>query len=199
MANPAGVILAGGRATRMGGGDKGLLALNGQALLVRVIDRLAPQCQPLALNANGDPARFAGFGLPVLADGIPGYPGPLAGVLAGLDWAAALGVDALVSVAADTPFFPTDLVARLRDAGQFALAASADDDGVLRTHPTFGLWPVSLRQPLRAAIESGQRRVAEWAMAQGAMRVAFDSKPHDPFFNINTPDDLARAQALTQH
>ena len=116
MKQPLGVILAGGLATRMGGGDKGLLALGDRPLLAHVIDRLAPQVAGLALNANGDPARFAGFGLPVLGDSIAGFPGPLAGVLAGLDWAAGQGTECIVTAAADTPFFPRDLVARLCDA-----------------------------------------------------------------------------------
>lgn len=193
---PPGVILAGGRATRMGGGDKGLRDLHGRPLMAHVIDRLAPQCAALAINANGDPARWSGFGLPVLADDVPDYPGPLAGVLAGLDWAAARGAQAVVTAAADTPFLPRDLVARLAAAGGFALAATADDSGRLRVHPTFGLWPVRLRHDLRAALVAGQRRVAGWALDQGAVQVAFDTLPFDPFFNINTAEDLAAAEAL---
>lgn len=198
--NPA-VILAGGRASRMGGGDKGLLDLDGQALLARVIERLGPQAGPLALNANGDPARFAGLGLPVIADGVPGLPGPLAGVLAGLDWAAGLGAEAVVSAAADTPFLPLDLAARLAAAAGpsgLALAASPDAEGRLRLHPTFGLWPVALRGALRQALIQGQRRVAAWAEAQGAGIAAFPSAPFDPFFNVNTPEDLARARDLAR-
>ncbi len=189
---PAGVVLAGGRSTRMGGGDKGMLALAGRPLIGHVIERLAPQCAPLAINANGDPARFAGFGLPVLADPVAGWPGPLAGVLAGMDWAAAQGARAVVSAAADTPFFPADLVARLTEAGAFALAATPDETGRLRPQPTFGLWPVALRGALAQALAAGQRRVAEWALAEGAQLVAFDAAP---FFNINTPQDLAAAEA----
>jgi molybdenum cofactor guanylyltransferase len=134
----AGVILAGGRATRMGGGDKGLLPLGGRPLLAHVVARLGPQVDRLALNANGDPARFAGFGLPVVADSVPGHAGPLAGVL---DWAAAKGAEAIATAAADTPFFPADLVAGLRAAAAaaavpLAVAATPPDDW----HPTFGLW-----------------------------------------------------------
>ena len=134
MSSVPGVILAGGLATRMGGGDKGLKVVAGKRLLDHVIARLVPQCGPLAINANGDPARFAEFGLPVLADSLPDYPGPLAGVLAGLDWAAGLGAEAIVTVAADTPFFPADLVARLQAAAGpsgLALAASPDETGKL--------------------------------------------------------------------
>ncbi|MFB2594372.1 molybdenum cofactor guanylyltransferase MobA [Paracoccus sp. p4-l81] len=193
-----GVILAGGRSSRMGGGDKGLRLLAGRAMIAHVIDRLTPQAGPLAINANGDPARWAGFGLPVLADPVPGYPGPLAGALAAMDWAAAQGAGAVVTVAADTPFFPADLVARLAHGAPFALGASVGADGRMHDHPTFGLWPVALRAPLRAALESGQRRVRDWAAAQGAVIVAFDAGPggHDPFFNVNTPEDLAAAQLI---
>lgn len=188
----AGVILAGGRSTRMGGGDKGLLALAGRPMLAHVIARFAPQVAVLALNANGDAARFARFGLPVLADSLPGYPGPLAGVLAGLDWAAELGFSSVVSVAADTPFLPTDLVARLA-AGRFTQAASPDADRILRRHPTVALWPVALREDLRQALQRGARKVGRWAADKGAVPVAFHEHP-DPFLNINTPEDLALAE-----
>ncbi|MCX7646752.1 MAG: molybdenum cofactor guanylyltransferase MobA [Rhodobacteraceae bacterium] len=194
-----GVILAGGRATRMGGGDKGLRTVGGQSLLARVIARLGAQCAPLALNANGDPARLAAFGLPVLPDGIPGQPGPLAGVLAGLDWAAGLGAPAIVTAAADTPFLPRDLAARLVAAAGpsgLALAASPDAGGVLRRHPTFGLWPVALRHDLRAALAGGLRKIVLWTDAHGAGTAAFPSDPFDPFFNVNTPEDLAEAGRL---
>lgn len=190
-----GVVLAGGRASRMGGGDKGLLPLAGRPVLAHVLARLAPQVDRLAINANGDVARFAGFGLPVLADSVPDQPGPLAGVLAGMDWAAGLGAAHLVTVAGDTPFLPPDLVARLRAAGPFALAASDPGDG-MRVHPVCGLWPVALRDTLRAALLAGQRRVLGWAMDNGAVPVAFASDPVDPFFNLNTPDDLVRAEAM---
>lgn len=194
-----GVILAGGRASRMGGGDKGLLQLNGRPLLAHVIARLGPQVRELALNAGGDPARFAGFGLPVIADTLPGQPGPLAGVLAGLDWAAGLGAPAIITAAADTPFLPPDLAGRLRAAASpsgLALAASADAGGAVQLHPTFGLWPVSLRDDLRRALHDGMRKVRLWAEAQGAGIAVFPAQPFDPFFNINTPQDLARAETL---
>lgn len=192
-----GVILAGGQSRRMGGGDKALLALAGVTLVERVRARLAPQCGALALNANGDAARFAGLGLPVLADGIAGQPGPLAGVLAAMDWAAGLGAKAVVTAAADTPFLPADLVARLCLGGPgLMLAASPDATGAVQRHPTFGLWPVALRHDLRAALEGGVRKVTAWADGHGAGMVVFDSLPFDPFFNINTPDDLATATRL---
>ncbi len=199
MTEVPGVILAGGKATRMGGGDKGLKVVAGLRLLDRVIARLGPQCAPLAINANGDPARFATFGLPVLPDSLPDHPGPLAGVLAGLDWAAGLGAASIVTVAADTPFFPGDLVARLQAAAGpsgLALAASRDEDGKLWQHPTFGLWPVALREDLRSALEGGLRKIVLWTEHHGAGVAEFPSDPFDPFFNINTPEDIAAAERL---
>ena len=191
-----GVILAGGRATRMGGGDKGLLPLGGRPILAHVIDRLAPQVERLALNANGDPARFAPFALPVLADSVPGHAGPLAGVLAGLDWAAEEGAEAIVTAAADTPFFPRDLVAVLTAAAAgtpFAMATTPGAEGLDR-HPTFGLWPVALRDDLRAALAAGLRKVVAWTEPHGCARARFPDA--QAFFNVNTPDDLVQAQAM---
>jgi len=199
VTDPAGVILAGGRATRMGGGDKGLRQVGDRRLIDHVIDRLAPQCAALAINANGDPARFAEFGLPVLADSLPDHPGPLAGVLAGLDWAAAEGHAAIVTAAADTPFFPRDLARRLAAAAGpsgLALAASRDAEGKLWRHPTFGLWPVALRDDLRAALRGGLRKIVLWTDAHGAGLAEFPATPFDPFFNVNTPEDIARAEDL---
>lgn len=199
MTAPLGVILAGGRATRMGGGGKALRMLGGRRLIDHVITRLAPQCDALAISANDDPARLAEFCLPVLPDSLPDHPGPLAGVLAGLDWAAAQGAGAIVTVAVDTPLFPGDLVARLMagaGASGLCLAASPDATGQLRRHPTFGLWPVALRQDLRAALIGGLRKVAIWADAHDAGIARFDSAPFDPFFNVNTPDDMVMAEAL---
>ena len=199
MTDLPGVILAGGLATRMGGGDKGLREIAGERLMDRVIARLRPQCAPLAINANGDPSRFAEFGLPVLPDGMPDYPGPLAGVLAGLDWAATLGAEAIVTVAADTPFFPLDLVARLREAAGpsgLALAASQDESGKVWQHPTFGLWPVALREDLRSALEGGLRKIVHWTDRHGAGTAEFASVPFDPFFNVNTPEDIKAAERL---
>jgi len=195
MTAPMGVILAGGLATRMGGGDKALLPLGGRPMLALVIERLSPQVAGIVLNANGDPARFSGFGLPVIADSVPEFPGPLAGVLAGLEWAAKLGAERIVTAAADTPFLPRDLVARLDAAagadGAIALAATASG-----LHPTFGLWPTSLRDVLARDLAGGARRVGAWAESMGARRVMFEDTPRDPFFNINTPDELCRAEAI---
>lgn len=198
MTRPLGVILAGGLATRMGGGDKGLLPLGQTTILGHVIDRLGPQVAGLALNANGDPARFAALGLPVLADSVQGYAGPLAGVLAGLDWAAGQGASHIVTAAADTPFFPRDLVAKL----QAAAASEGKPIALARTvdgrHPTFGLWPVALRDDLRAALTGGLRKVVLWTDAHGTAYADFPSEERDPFFNVNTPEDLAAAQALAE-
>ena len=208
MKQPFGIILAGGLASRMGGGDKALLDLGGKPLLSHVINRLAPQVDGLALNANGDPDRFARFGLPVLPDSIDGFPGPLAGVLAGLDWAAAQGADTVVSVAADTPFFPGDLVPQLLLASEgqdqpLVLAATKGDaqtksksrSGLIR-HPTFGLWPVALRDDLRAALLGGLNKVVLWTDQHGGREALFPSARFDPFFNVNTPQDLERAREL---
>ncbi len=194
-----GVILAGGRATRMGGGDKGLRQVAGRRLMDHVITRLGPQVAGMAINANGDPARLAEFGLPVLADSLPDHPGPLAGVLAGLDWAAGQGAAAIVTAAADTPFFPPDLVARLQMAAGvsgLALAASRDDDGRVWRQPTFGLWPVTLRDDLRDALTGGLRKIVLWTDGHGAGQPVVPSEPFDDFFNVNTPEDIARAEVL---
>ena len=196
---PLGVILAGGLASRMGGGDKCLLRVGGRRLIDHVTVRLAPQCAGLALNANGDPGRFADLGLPVLADSVAGYPGPLAGVLAGLDWAAGQGAEAIITAAADTPFLPDDLVARLMAAAPasgLVLAASPDADGTVWRHPTFGLWPVALRAELRAALDDGVRKIVAWTDAHGAGEAVFEVGAVDPFFNINRPEDIAAADAM---
>lgn len=195
----AGVILAGGRAARMGGGDKGLRRVRGLRLMDHVLERLSPQVDAMAINANGDPARLAEFGLPVLADSLPDHPGPLAGVLAGLDWAAGIGADGIVTVAADTPFFPRDLAARLVAAAGpsgLCLAASPDEEARMQRHPTFGLWPIALRDDLRAALTGGLRKIVLWTDGHGAGTAAFASDPFDPFFNVNTPEDLALAETL---
>jgi molybdenum cofactor guanylyltransferase len=195
----AGVVLAGGRATRMGGGDKTLLALGDRPILAHVVARLRPQVDALVLNANGDPARFAAFSLDVVPDSVEGFAGPLAGILAGMDWAAASGHDLLASAAGDTPFFPETLVADLRAAMEregtpLAMAMTPDPERGLSRHPTFGLWSVALRDDLRAALEAGQRKVIEWTEPRGCARAVFDGAY--PFFNVNTPEDLARAHAL---
>jgi len=201
MKAPLGVILAGGQATRMGGGDKGLLPLGDATLLDHVVDRLSPQVADLALNANGDPARFARFGLPVLPDPMGGFLGPLTGVLAGLDWAAEQGADAIVTAAADTPFFPCDLVPQLLLAGEgmthpLVLAATPDPKRGIARHPTFGLWPVALRDDLRAALQEGLRKVVLWTDCHGGREAVFPVQRFDPFFNVNTPADLADAERL---
>ena len=188
------VILAGGLATRMGGGDKCLLRVGPDRLIDLVIARLAPQVGQIVLNANGPADRFAEFELPILPDSLTGYVGPLAGVLAGLDWAAQAGFDQIVSVAADTPFFPSDLVTKLSAQGPLALAATREQDKVYR-QPTFGIWPVALRDDLRAALEGGLRKVVIWTERHDAGQAVWDVDGFDPFFNINTPEDIALAEA----
>lgn len=190
------VILAGGRATRMGGQDKPLLALAGRPLLSIILERLKGHDGPVALNANGDPARFAAFGLTVLPDSLPDYPGPLAGVLVAMDWAAGLGASSVVTIAGDTPFFPRDLVAGLdRAKGPRGLALAATQDaGQTRDHPTFGLWPVDLRDDLRATLARNEGRVRSFTARHQAGQAVWDAVPFDPFANINTPDDLAQVK-----
>ncbi|MFN3644035.1 MAG: molybdenum cofactor guanylyltransferase MobA [Gemmobacter sp.] len=181
------MILAGGRSSRMGR-DKALVPLGGRPMIAAVIARLAPQAAPLAISANGDPARFAAFGLPVLPDAVPGHPGPLAGVLAAMDWAAGLGADAVVTVPVDVPLIPADLVGRLAAAGPFALARTPGG-----WQGACALWPVGLRARLRADLGAGMRRLTDWARAQGAVAADFDDEA--AFANVNTPADLAGAEA----
>jgi len=201
----AGIILAGGLSRRMGGGDKPLLGLGEGRLVDQVAERLRPQVEALALNANGDPARFADLKLPVIPDTVQGYAGPLAGVLAGLEWAqGGPACRSLVSAAADTPFLPLDLVERLAAAvrdrpDRIAVACS---DG--RQHPTFALWPVGLGEALRHfLVEEDNRRVSAFIERHGFVEVEFPmietgDRSIDPFFNVNTPDDLAAAGRLLQ-
>lgn len=198
MIQPHGLILAGGRATRMGGGDKGRLTLKGRPLMDHVITRLAPQVDALALNANGDAARWEDLALPVLPDTVPDHPGPLAGVLAGLDWAAERGCPHIVTAAADTPFLPLDLVPRLLlAAGPSGLALAATQEGAKTwPQPTFGLWPTALREDLRAALVAGTRKILHWTDRHDAGLAIFPTTPWDPFFNVNTPEDLTRAEAM---
>jgi len=202
---PAGVILAGGQARRMGGVDKPMVALAGKAMLARVVERLAPQVGDLVINANGDPGRFAPFGLPVVADTIEDHPGPLAGLLAGMRWVAIDAPEArfLVSVATDTPFFPLDLVARLsegcgRDEKTVALAASPAG-----THPVFGLWPIAIADDLEKFLQSGESgKILTFADRYLRINVPFDDivlpdgTEVDPFFNVNTPEEAERAGAI---
>lgn len=200
-----GLILAGGLSRRMGGGDKALRMLGGQQMLARVIERLRPQVGSIVLNANGDPARFATFGLPVVADTIPDFAGPLAGVLAGMRWAREYVPEArwIVSAAADTPFFPLDLVARFHDAvadksDRIVLAVS--DDG---THPVFGLWPIALADDLERALHAGTRKILAWTDTHDTVLVKFapfqaGGRAVDPFFNANRPEDLAEAETILE-
>lgn len=191
----AAIVLAGGRSSRMGGGDKPLKPLAGRPLLAHVLERLSPQIEHIAINANGDPARFAGFGRPVVPDTIPGFAGPLAGVLAGMVWASGLpGTTTLATVAGDTPFFPADLMESLSQvpAGNIALAASAG-----RTHPVFGLWPLALRADLQRFIADKGRKVMDFVARHPVTIVDFPLRNgRDPFFNINEPEDLATAERL---
>ena len=203
----AGVILAGGLSRRMGGGDKSLRMLGDRPMLAHVIARLAPQVDAIVLNANGDVSRFAPFGLPVVADTIPDFAGPLAGVLAGMRWALCTVPYArfVVSAATDTPFFPLDLVDRLRVAatagGAERIALAASDDGM---QPVFGIWPVSDADSLEQALHGGTRKILDWTDARGAATVHFadlalGDRKIDPFFNANRPEDLAVAAALLEH
>ena len=194
-----GVLLAGGLARRMGGGDKPMRQIAGRTILERVIARLAPQCDGLILNANGDPVRFAAYGLPVIADRVADFPGPLAGILAGLDWLAENRPDVtwLLSAAADCPFLPRDLVARLEQAritqdAQLAVAAS---DG--QSHPVIGLWSVALREELRhALVVEDVRKIDRWTARYRLATVTWPTSPLDPFFNANTIEDVAEAERL---
>jgi molybdopterin-guanine dinucleotide biosynthesis protein A len=184
----------------MGGGDKPLLNLAGRPILRHVIDRLSPQVAALALNANADPMRFADFRLPVIADAVPNNPGPLAGVLAAMIWAqsAVAGITHVVTVPGDTPFIPTDLVARL-DAvrRQFGTPITVAQSGGI-AHPVVTLWPVDLAAPLQGALSAGNRRVWDFLDRYAVCRVPFPVDGGDPFHNINTPEDLAEAERLTR-
>ena len=194
-----GVLLAGGLARRMGGGDKPMRQIAGRTILDRVIARLAPQFDGLIINANGDPARFASFGLPVVADSVADFPGPLAGILAALDWTAANRpeVSLILSAAADCPFLPRDLVSRLHQAliaenAQLAVAAS---DG--QSHPVIGLWSVALRDELRhSLVVEDIRKIDRWTARYRLATVTWPVTPVDPFFNANTMDDIAEAERL---
>ena len=198
----AGVVMAGGLSRRMGGGDKGLRLLAGRSIIERVIERARPQVGPLVLNANGDPARFEAFGLPVAADVVEGFAGPLAGVLTGLDWVSRNAPDCtwLASFACDAPFLPRDLVRRMLDAvsAEDADLACAASEG--RAHPVFGLWPLRLKDDLARFLgEEGGRKVDVWTGRYRLATVTFeslatDAGPLDPFFNANRPEDLAAAE-----
>lgn len=197
--NICGVLLAGGQSRRMGGGDKCLLELGGRTLLQRIVDTATPQVGPLVLNTNSEPSLFAGYGLPIAPDVVDGFAGPLAGVLTGLEWAAANapGCDWVASFACDAPFAPRDLVARLmaavtRDGADMACAASGGRD-----QPVFALWPVRLAGALRdAVVAEDMRKVDIWTARYRLARVEFGTAGGDPFFNINRPEDLDTAAAL---
>jgi molybdopterin-guanine dinucleotide biosynthesis protein A len=198
-----GLVLAGGLARRMGGGDKALLRIGGVTILERVLERLRPQCSGMILNANGDPARFAPAGLPVVADDVPGFAGPLAGILAGLDWAKAHapGVAWVASVPGDCPFLPRDLLERLhaaRTEADLPLACAKSGDW---RHPVVGLWPVALRHDLRQALVVEElRKIEIWTARHGVALAEWADTPVDPFFNVNTPEDAARAEQIAvQH
>lgn len=194
-----GVILAGGQARRLGGGDKALQEVAGRPLLAHAIERLKPQVSRIVLNANGDPARFAAFGLPVVPDSVDGFAGPLAGVLAGLDWAAENTPDCswIVTVATDAPFFPDDLVARLMAAVESEKSDLACAESGGRAHPVFGLWPVALREDLRhALVDEDVRKVDLWTARHRLAVVSFPAPVVDPFFNINRPEDVVAAEKV---
>ena len=194
-----GVLLAGGLARRMGGGDKPMRTIGGRTILERVIARLSPQCSELILNANGDPAPFAAFGLQVVADDVPGFPGPLAGILDALDWTATNRPETewVLSAAGDCPFLPRDLVARLHEArarenAQLAVAASGK-----QSHPVIGLWRVALRDELRhALVVEDLRKIDRWTARYPLATVTWPAEPLDPFFNANTVEDISEAERL---
>ncbi|MCX8133443.1 MAG: molybdenum cofactor guanylyltransferase MobA [Roseococcus sp.] len=188
-----GVVLAGGLARRMGGGDKPLRLLGGRPMLDHVLARLAPQVAAVALNANGAAARFAAYALPVWPDTLPGHPGPLAGILAAME---ASPLPWVVTVPGDCPFLPTDLVARLHAARELAgtpLACAASGGFA---HPPIGLWPRALAADLRAALVAGERKIDRWTARHGVAQAEWPALPHDPFFNANTPEELAEAEAI---
>jgi molybdenum cofactor guanylyltransferase len=193
-----GVILAGGLATRMGGGDKGLKAVGGRAILDRVVARIGPQVSRLVINANGDPERFIDFGLPIVPDDLPDRPGPLAGILAAMDYAAEVtAADHVLSVAADCPFLPGDLAPRLAaiqklHQSRIAVAQSGGYD-----HPTIALWDISLRHDLRRALsQEGLRKIDAFTARYSVAGVDWPIAPYDPFFNANAPDDLVAAERI---
>lgn len=194
-----GVVLAGGLARRMGGGDKGMRELGGRPILARIIERLRPQVDGVIINANGDPARFAGYGLPVTGDAVEGFAGPLAGVLAGYAWAREKRPDItdIVTVPSDGPFLPRDLVSQLvaaRDVTKADLACAASAG---QAHPVVGLWPLRLHDDLHhAVVVEGIRKVDLWTARHRLAQASFAVDPVDPFFNANAPDDLAEAERL---
>jgi molybdopterin-guanine dinucleotide biosynthesis protein A len=201
VSNPPtlGLVLAGGLARRMGGGDKARIRVGGATILTRVLASLKPQCERVIINANGDPARFADTGLPVVVDSVPDFAGPLAGILAGLDWAAAHApqLEWLLSVPGDCPFLPKDLLARLHGARLAARTPLACARSGEWRHPVVALWPVALREDLRRALtKEDLHKIEIWTARHGIAIADWPAEPVDPFFNVNTPDDAARAEAL---
>lgn len=199
MSGLAAILLAGGQARRMGGGDKCLRPLGGRPILTHVIERTKPQASPILLNVNGDPERFAAFGLPVRSDIVEGFAGPLAGILTGLTWLQETAPEAewLLSVATDTPFFPLDLAQKLKEGAQASghKLACAKSNG--RTHPVFGLWHTTLTSDLRQAlVEEDIRKIDLWTARHGLAEVEFACTPLDPFFNANRQEDLALAEEM---
>jgi molybdopterin-guanine dinucleotide biosynthesis protein A len=196
---PLGLVLAGGLARRMGGGDKARIRIGGRTILERVLKRLTPQCSRIILNANGDTARFADTGLPVVPDTVPDFAGPLAGILAGLDWAAAQAPEMadVLSVPGDCPFLPRDLATRLaaaREAQNRPLACARSGEW---RHPVVGLWPVALRDDLRKAlVDEDLHKIEIWTARHGVAIADWPNKPVDPFFNVNTPEDAAQAERI---
>ena len=194
-----GLVLAGGLARRMGGGDKALIDIGGRTILSRVLETFAPQCEAVILNANGDPKRFASYGLPVVPDDIPDFAGPLAGILAGLDWMAEHRSDLewMVSVPGDCPFLPSDLVVRLHGARAAAGTPLACAKSGEWRHPVAGLWNVSLRADLRRAmIDEDLHKIEIWTGRHGIAIAEWSDRPFDPFFNVNTPEERARANEI---
>ena len=202
MIDIPGIILAGGLSRRMGGGDKGLLMLGKTTIIERVIDKISPQVGSLAININGDSSRFPDYKLPIIPDSIKGYLGPLSGILAGMEWAFKNGNRYIATVAADTPFLPDDFIKRLHTMVKsknlnIGIAASRflrRDDVFI--HPTFGIWEVALKDDLRDALANDTRKIMFWAKKFKLDYYYFDTsdKLSDPFFNINTPDDLEEAK-----
>jgi molybdenum cofactor guanylyltransferase len=194
-----GLVLAGGLARRMGGGDKARIRVGGATILQRVLGCIGPQCTVVILNANGDPARFADIGLPVVADSVPDFAGPLAGILAGLEWAAANvpDIEWIASVPGDCPFLPKNLVARLHETRAAAgLPLACARSGEWR-HPVVALWPVTLRDDLRhALVDEDLHKIEIWTARHGIAIADWPAEPIDPFFNVNTPEDAAKAEAL---
>ncbi len=194
-----GLVLAGGLARRMGGGDKARISIGGVAILQRVLACLTPQCERIIINANGDPARFADTGLPVVADSVPDFAGPLAGILAGLDWAAAHapGIEWLLSAPGDCPFLPKNLLERLYQARLAASTPLACARSGEWRHPVVALWSVALREDLRRVLtEEGLHKIEIWTARHGIALADWAAEPVDPFFNVNTPEDAERAEKL---